>query len=598
MNYKNKMSHIGKTGAKTICDILLNIPKIKHIFGYSGGSIISLFNELDNSKVKTYIGTHEQSCCHAAVGYAKSSNMMGVCISTSGPGVTNMVTSVYDAYCDGVPLLVLTGQVSKELMGTGAFQECPAVDIMKNVTKYSKCIENVNEIPFEIEKAINIAYDKRKGPVHLDLPKSTLYDKITMSEQNIYDKISNNVPFLNIEKNDKNETNDIILKAIEMIKQSKSPIFCIGQGCNEYSELVRKIAIKNNIFVTTTLLGNGIMDETHPLSLKFMGMHGSVVTNYAIQSSDCIIGIGYRFDDRTIGNPKTYALQAKSKYSMKIGGIINCNIRSNDFNKTVDTHYNINCDAGIFLKELEKHNLTNSRAIIYRDQTYDYISKLKKKHPFTYNKTNVLKTQDVIVEINNFLRENNSDFIISTGVGNHQMMTSQFIDWRKPKTFITSGSLGVMGVGLPFAIGAKLANPNVLVIDIDGDSSFNHTLSELKTIKTYNLPIKIAIMNDRSQTMVKMWEQIFFDKEYISTDCTYNPQYHKLAEAYDIHGIMCDKHENLKETISYFLNYDGPILCNFIVEGEMCLPFVAPGEDLNSNFDINKIKNKQLVPPS
>lgn len=593
------MSHIGKTGAKTICDILLNNFKIKHFFGYSGGSIISLFNELDNSKVKTYIGTHEQSCCHAAVGYAKSSNMMGVCISTSGPGVTNMVTSVYDAYCDGVPLLVLTGQVSKNLMGTGAFQECPAVDIMKNVTKYSKCIENVNDIPFEMEKAVKIAYDKRKGPVHLDLPKSTLYDTITedISKNTIYDKI-NDIPFLNIDNDNEFKEKEIIKNAIEMIKQSMSPIFCIGQGCNDYSDLVRKIAIKNNIFVTTTLLGNGIMDQTHPLCLKFMGMHGSTVTNYAIQSSDCIIGIGYRFDDRTIGNPKTYALQAKSKYSMKIGGIINCNIRSTDFNKTVDTHYNINCDAGLFLRELEKHNLMSNRVILYREQTYNSITKLKKNVPFSYNKTDKLKTQDVIVEINNYLKENNSDFIISTGVGNHQMMTSQYIDWRKPKTFITSGSLGVMGVGLPFAIGAKLANPNVLVIDIDGDSSFNHTLSELKTIKTYNLPIKIAIMNDGSQTMVKMWEQLFFNKEFISTDCTYNPKYHKLAEAYDIHGITCDKHENLKETISYFLNYDGPILCNFIVEGEMCLPFVAPGEDLNSCFDINTIKNKKLIPPS
>ena len=594
MNYKNKknkMSNIGKTGAKVLSNILIDKLGIKTFFGYSGGSIINLFNEIDNRGIKCYIGTHEQSCCHAAVGFAKSSNNMGVCISTSGPGVTNMVTSVYDAYCDGVPLLVLTGQVSKELMGTGAFQECPAVDIMKNVTKYSKCIENVNDIPFEIDKAIKIAYDKRKGPVHLDLPKSTLYDKIT--EDTLDYKLSDTNNNENI-----NETNDIIKNAIEMIKQSKSPILCIGQGCNDYSDLITKIAVKNNIFVTTTLLGNGIMDQTHHLCLKFMGMHGCVATNYAIQASDCIIGIGYRFDDRTIGNPKTYALQAKSKYKMKIGGIINCNIRSTDFNKTVDTNYNINCDAGLFLKELDKHNLTNGTAILYRDQTYNYISKLKKKYPFSYNKTNTLKTQDVIVEINYFLKKNNSDFIISTGVGNHQMMTSQYIDWIKPKTFITSGSLGVMGVGLPFAIGAKLANPNALVIDIDGDSSFNHTLSELKTIKTYNLPIKIAIMNDRSQTMVKMWEQIFFNKEFISTDCAFNPSYHKLAEAYDIHGIVCDNHHDLKKTISYFLNYNGPILCNFIVEGEMCLPFVPPGEALDSCFDINTIKNKKLIPPS
>jgi acetolactate synthase-1/2/3 large subunit len=569
------MSYKGLTGAKAISNILLDVIKAKHIFGYSGGSIISVFNEIDNRGMKCYIGTHEQSCCHAAVGYAKSSNKIGVCISTSGPGVTNMVTPVYDAMCDGVPLLVLSGQVPLSVMGTGAFQECPAVDIMRNVTKFSYCIKEVNEIPKVLHKALNIATSGRKGPVHIDLPKNILNDIIT-EEYMFEDTKTENI------KNNEMELKEQIDKTICMIKKSKRPIFIVGQGCSEYYELIRKIAIDNDIYVTTTLLGNGIMDQTHKLTLKFPGMHGNIATNKIIQKADVIVGVGYRFDDRTIGNPNKYAITARTAFNEGTGGIINCNIKGMDFNRTVRTHVNVECDAKIFLEELIKHNLKNERK-----KWNAYIEQQKEKHKFTFNKTNELKVQDIIVEINNYLLENKTDFMVTTGVGNHQMMTSQYIDWRKPKQMITSGSLGVMGVGLPYAIGAHLANPNILIIDIDGDGSFNHTLSELKTIATYNIPIKIAVMNDKSQSMVQAWERIFYGKNYISTDNKYNPVYYEMANAFGIHSIFCDNKCDLKKKIKQFLEHKGPILCDFICKGEVCLPFVAPGMALEEQYGEN-----------
>lgn len=580
-NFK-MLNYVGKTGAQTIVHLMMKELKAKHFFGYSGGAIMSVFNELQNNKAKCFIGSHEQSCCHAAVGYAKSSNHMGVCISTSGPGVTNMVTPIYDAFCDGIPLLVLTGQVAVNVMGTGAFQECPAVDIMKNVTKYAHCVKDVNELPNVFEKAIKIANTGKKGPVHIDLPKSVLNDVISRKVSHM---IYYTEQFDNID-----QTYKKINHAIHMIKKSKNPILCVGQGCNEYYDLVRELAFKNKIYVTTTLLGNGIMNETDDYSLKFMGMHGNMATNEIIQKSDCIIGIGYRFDDRTIGNGQLYGLIAKEAFIENRGGIINCNIKSTEFNKSVETNININCNAKTFLTELLKSDLIENEEIRNEREWWNkYILELKEKRKFTYTKTNHLKVQDVLVGINNYLTKNEVDAIISTGVGNHQMMASQFLDWKCPKSFITSGSLGVMGVGLPYAIGAYVANPDKLIIDIDGDSSFNHTLSELKTVKTYDLPIKIAIMNDKSQTMVKMWEQIFYGKECISTDCSFNPKYHDLALSYGIKSLICDNHFDLEHTIETFLSYSGPILCNFMVKGEMCNPFVPPGNALD-DYEIRNIK--------
>lgn len=553
---------------------------ISHVFGYSGGSIISVFNEMKKNNINFYINSHEQYCGYSATGYAKSSNKIGVCICTSGPSITNMITPILDANNDSTPLLVISGQVQKNLLNTGAFQESPATELTSNVTKWSHMVKNINELEFIIDKSFEIATSGRPGSVHIDIPKCIL------SEKTIYE--------INYIKN-KNDKLQLSVKLDEIIKYCERPILLVGNGCKKYSELVTKIANKNCIPVTTTLHGVGIIDENEWLSLKFLGMHGSYKANIAIEQADCIIGIGVRFDDRIIGNPKLFAPNAHKASQNGYGGIINCNINKTDFNKTTITHHNICCDAGEFLKKLDSLNLcVNNKTLEKRRIWVSYIKKIDWN--FSYKKTSKLKTQDIIYSINKYIPK---DTFITTGVGNHQMMTAQFINWRSPK-FITSGSLGVMGVGLPYAIGACVANPNNMVIDIDGDSSFNQTLSELTTVAKYKLPIKIAIMNDGFQSMVRTWEQLFFNKDSIATECNGNPDYDKLGCAYGIKSLTCDNHDELDEKIKMFIDYDGPIICNFKVSGDKCFPLIPPGKTVNdtlfSDTDLSNNSNDYIAP--
>jgi acetolactate synthase-1/2/3 large subunit len=602
-------SYIGKTGAQIISNKLKNQYNVKSVFGYSGGAIMSLFDSFQKDKIKFYINTHEQHCGHAATGYAKSSNTTGICAVTSGPGLTNIITPLLDATNDSTPLIVFSGQVSLSVMGTGAFQECPAYELTKPVTKWSYCVKNVNEIPDVVDMAFDIANNKRKGSVHIDLPKCVLTSTLINTDQtNEFIELKKNVRNeLNLSENNKIEKNELDLlidKIIETIKGSNNPVFCIGQGCfysDKIIQLLRELIKKSKIPITTTLHANGIFDEKDNLSLKFMGMHGSIAANTAIQEADCIIGIGYRFDDRTIGNIEKYAPKAHQAYIENRGGIINCNININDMNKTIQAHYNIVCDSYYFIDKLFYSELHNNFNKNNRLKWIKYLNEIKKHNGFIYDKLNNggIKTQDVITSINDYINKNMlKNIIITTGVGNHQMMTSQYIDWNYPNKFITSGSLGVMGVGLPYAIGSQLANPNSIVIDIDGDSSFNQTLSDLQTVKTNNLPIKIAIINDGYQTMVRTWEQMFFQNDCIATKCDNNPKYHHLAESYGIKGIYCDDINDLNLKIKYFMEYDGPILCNFIVNGEQCLPLVPPGNALNnciSYYTKNNINENQFL---
>jgi len=351
----------------------------------------------------------------------------------------------------------------------------------------------------------------------------------------------------------------------------------------------------------------GVFDENHPLSLKFLGMHGNVAANYAIQDADCIIAIGSRFDDRTTGNLEYYAPEAKLASREGRGGIIHVNIEDTEINKIVNADYKFNCDAKIFIDFLLKDNLIQFKE---RSIWINRCNKWKILFPFTYCKleNNKLKTQDIIVELNRQLYDLGliDDTIITTGVGNHQMMAAQFIYWKKPKTMITSGSLGVMGTGLPYAIGSQLANPDKLIIDVDGDGSFNHTMSDLKTIVENDLPIKIAIMNDGYQSMVRVWEELFYDGRITATKLEKNPEYDKLAEAFGIKSLKVENMMELQLKMTEFLTYPGPILCDFRVETDKCLPLVAPGKALDDlimyendeNMDLKYERLKNLLPPT
>ena len=410
----------------------------------------------------------------------------------------------------------------------------------------------------------------KPGAVHIDLPKCVLMNKIKYTYKPIVEKYGHHNIY---------PSTPMIMQTMNTINQAKKPVIIAGQGCNGYPALLRLFALRANIPVTTTIHAMGVYDETLLSSLEFLGMHGNVAANYAVQNADLIIALGTRFDDRTTGEISTYAPEALQAYKEGRGGIIHVNINEHEMLNVVDSHYNFCMDCGEFLAWMIKYTVYSSRTA-WTNQ----IKQWKDDFPFVCKTENddEMKTQTVIQGINEYLLKNHvRDYIITSGVGNHQMMASQFIKWRYPKTFISSGSLGVMGVGLPYAIGSQIAYKNKLVIDIDGDGSFNHTLAELKTVANYKLPIKIAIMNDNCLSMVKAWEHLFFDQQFTATDLIENPDYVKLAESFGIKAMRCDNRRDLKECIAEFLEYDGAVLCDFRVKSDFCFPLVSPGSSLD-----------------
>jgi acetolactate synthase I/II/III large subunit len=563
--------------------------RVKHIFGYSGGSVMPLFDTLYNhSDIKYYINSNEQNVGHAATGYAKSSNKTGVALVTSGPGITNIITPMLDATNDSTPLVVVSGQVSKSAMGTNAFQEAPAVALSKNVTKWSYQVENANDIMDVMTEAFRVANDKKKGAVHIDIPKCVstgIVDNFN-ADNGVFN--SNTIPSSSNQK----LSTKYLKKAIKKINESKSPIIVLGQGCVNYSELATAFIIKSNIPTTSTIHGCGIFNEHHPLSLRWCGMHGSAAANYATQEADCIIALGSRFDDRTTGLVSKYAPKA-----IQNKAIIHVNIEPSEINKVIDSNYNFNMDCGVFLKnalQYVKHH--------ERPEWINHVNHLKDQYDFKFpiKSKKMLNMEYVLDSI--YRNSIDRDVIFTTGVGNHQMQAYQYIKSDYPKKIISSGSLGVMGAGLPYAIGAQIANPNKIIVAIDGDSSFNMTCTDLKTIREHNLNVKIAIMNNESQMMVTIWEQLFYNERYTATINKRNPDFTQLAKAYGIHAISCDNYRNLESNVKDFFNYRGPILCEFKIERDICLPLVGPGKALDDmllpeNYD--KQKNNMIgIAPS
>ena len=581
-----------KTGAQLVYDKLVQ-NGVENVCGYSGGSIMPLIDQFhiknNYGNINLIVNTHEQSCGHAATGISKTSNKTGVVIATSGPGCTNLITPILDAQTDSTPLIVITGQVGLKNIGTDAFQEAPAVEITKPCTKWSVLIEDIKDIPFIIDKAFHVANSGKKGVVHIDLPKCVSTASIeTRLLKNVEENSYNVGKQLDFTENQYKILEDII----DVIDNSKKPLLYIGQGCLESWKELRELVDKKKIPCTSTIHGKGILSEEHELSLSWCGMHGLPAANYALQEADCIIAIGSRFDDRTTGNIDGYAPVARNKKQ-----VIHVDIEKNQFNKALNTNYNLNTSSKKFIDYCIE-NIKNKD----RDDWFTKIKTLKQNNNFNYNieKDNKLNTPSVINSIDDYL-SNKKDYYITTGVGNHQMMTYQYITGKYPGRIHSSGSLGVMGAGLPYAIGAQLVNKDSLVIDIDGDSSFMMTMNELKTIKEYNLPIKIAILNDSVQGMVNVWEELFFDKRYTATLNQNNPDFCLLANSFGIKSLKCDSFKNLDKITHEFLNFEGPILCEYIVNPQICLPLVGPGKNLDDmitfddyyknklNFDIDSI---------
>ena len=554
---------------------------VKNVFMYSGGAIMGLIDCFhQQNKINYYINTHEQNLGHAATGYARSTGNPGICIVTSGPGITNMITPILDAQNDSTPLIVFSGNVQLSSMGTNAFQEAPAVDLTKHITKWSYCVKNVNEINNVLDEAFIISQEGKKGVVHIDLPKCILSTKIDYFNVNKteYNKQINKIDIENIDK------------LCNVINNSEKPVLYVGQGCNDYSKELTEFVDNSNIPITTTIHAMGCYDETKDLSLKFLGMHGSVFANKSIQEADCIIALGSRFDDRTTGNLDLYAPIAK-----KNKGIIHCNINEKEIDNIVQSNYSVNGDCGEFIK-----NIKNKIVYKKRENWIKQINGWKKKYPFIHNINKNMYTQDVLIELNKQLK-NKDNYIFTTGVGNHQMMAAQFIDWTQPKSFISSGSLGVMGFGLPAAIGVAIGNPDKTVIDIDGDGSFLMTLSDMKTAVQYDLKnLKIMILNNKTLGMVDTWEKLFYNNRITATDNKFAPSFYNVAKSFGFNVLQCNNNDNLSETIKLFIESPGPLLCEFNVDSTECFPLVAPGKALDDMilYSADTVNIDKTLPPS
>lgn len=588
---------------------------IKYVFGYSGGALLPLLDTFYKSeKIKFIKNSTEQCSGFVGEGYTKSINLSkpGIILSTSGPGLTNLITPLQNAYSDGSPLIAISGQVPTNAIGTDAFQECDAVNLTKYCTKWNYRLKYKEEINDVLDKAFKISMEPRKGPVHIDIPKDILLENVYLNNRVNYGESKIMYHNKNIDFSIYNNNNINIDYLENLLNFVKRPIIIAGQGCNnEYIEL-RKFAKKFNIPVTTTLHSMGVYNEEDELSLEMLGMHGNPVANYAVQNADLIIAIGTRFDDRTTGNIKEYGKKAIKSGIWGAGGIIHVDSSIRQINKVIDLfnkHYkneesekflkSINIDSKSFFNSI-KHFKSNKNTNEWLNELNVY----KNNNKYYYNEDKYkIKTPDVIKSINkqlNILNISKENVIFTTGVGNHQMWTSQYIKWTHPGKMITSGSLGTMGVGVPFAIGSKLANPNNMVICIDGDSSFTMTSNELQTLLENNIPIKIAIMNDSRQQMVYTWQKLFHNERFIGTT-NVNPDFVKLGKAYNIKTLVCSNKKNLNRTIKNFLKYDKAIIGIFNVEPEMCFPLVSPGKALDdmikNKTDINNI-NKNVNAPN
>ena len=585
-------------------DIFYNCLKkhnVTNAFIYSGGSIMSWIDTLYKNDIKYYVNSHEQNCGHALTGFSKSNmdhNEKAIVMTTSGPGFTNLITPMLDMTNDSTPGVFITGQVPLNAIGSNAFQEAPSIELSKHVTKYSKQITSILDIEYIINKAFSEAYSGKMGAVHIDIPKCVASSSMSKTE---YDYLINsNLEYYSTYKFPElfNNFSPKINEVVDIINNSKKPIIYLGQGCNDSYKLLREFAIKGNIPVTTTIHGCGIFDETHDLSLQWCGMHGNASANYSLQDADCIIALGSRFDDRTTGLVEKYAPKAFNAHKNGNGGIIHVNLEKSEIKKVIDSHYNFNISCEKWLEESIKNIKYNKR-----DNWFSYIHTLKKTHKFENKKLpNKLFMENVLTSIYNNTKHLNENVIITTGVGNHQMQTYQYIKSHYPKKILSSGSLGVMGAGLPYGIGAKIANPNKMVIVVDGDSSFNMTCTDMKTIVENDIPVKIAIMNNNAQMMVTIWEKLFFEERYTATINERNPDFTKLAESYGIKGISCDKIEDLEDTMAEFINYPKAILCEFKIERGICLPLVGPGKALDDmilhdNYE-TEIKNTKGMVPS
>ncbi|GEQ70875.1 hypothetical protein JCM33374_g4555 [Metschnikowia sp. JCM 33374] len=575
-------SFIGLTGGEIFHEMMLR-HQVDTVFGYAGGAILPVFDAIYNSdKFKFVLPRHEQGAGHMAEGYARATAKPGVVLVTSGPGATNVITPMQDALMDGVPLVVFTGQVVTSSIGTDAFQEADVIGISRPCTKWNVMVKNVAELPKRINEAFEIATTGRPGPVLVDLPKD-----VTASILREAIPINTTLPSNALSQITRRYTTKFTSEAIErsanLLNKAKKPVLYVGAGIfnnPKGPELLKELADKAQIPVTTTIQGMGAFDQMDEKSLDFLGMHGSAAANTAMQNADLIIALGARFDDRVTGNVSKFAPAARLAAEQGKGGIIHFEISPKNINKVVEATEAVEGDV--------TRNLASFIPLIdevkERKEWMSQIKAWKEQYPYNYmleTPGSRIKPQTLIREISDQSQTYDKEVIVTTGVGQHQMWAAQHFTWRKPRTFITSGGLGTMGFGLPAAIGAQIGKPDAIVIDIDGDASFNMTLMELSSAVQANAPVKICVLNNEEQGMVTQWQSLFYEHRYSHTHQS-NPDFMKLAEAMGVKGIRVYKQEDMKAGVKEFLDCTGPVLMEVLVEKKVpVLPMVPGGKALD-----------------
>ena len=550
--------------------------KVEYIFGYPGGAVLPIYDELKNHKsIKHILARHEQGAGHAAEGYARSSGKPGVLLVTSGPGATNAVTALTDAYMDSVPLVCISGQVPTHLIGTDAFQECDTTGITRPCTKHNWLVKDVNDLADIMNQAFEIATTGRPGPVLVDIPKDIQFNK------GIY-KINKNklAKKLNGARSNKINLKDVDI-FIEMIKKSSKPIFYTGGGVinsgPKASELLRELVSLTGFPITSTLQGLGAYPGDDPQFLGMLGMHGTFEANNAMHDCDLMINIGARFDDRITGKIDEFSPKSKK---------IHVDIDPSSIGKNVKVDLAITSDVTELLQILIKRFKEKNKNFISSNKQktanwWSQIDKWREKKSLNFvNSKETIKPQHAVQRLYELTKD--QDTFITTEVGQHQMWAAQHYKFNKPNRWMTSGGLGTMGYGLPAAIGVQIAHPKRLVIDIAGEASILMNIQEMSTAIQYRLPVKIFILNNEYMGMVRQWQELLHDKNYSESYTEALPDFVKLAEAYGAVGMRAKTPDELDEKIKEMINIDKPVIFDCVVDKiENCYPMIPSGKPHN-----------------
>ena len=576
------------TGAEIVFKTLED-QNVDHIFGYPGGAVLPIYDELKNHKtIKHILARHEQGAGHAAEGYARSSGKPGVVLVTSGPGATNVVTALADAYMDSIPLVCISGQVPTHLIGTDAFQECDTTGITRPCTKYNWLVKDVNDLAKVLHTAFEVATSGRPGPVLVDIPKDIQFKK------GAYNFIKNKIVKKSNNSVKKKVSEKELDQLIEMMKKSSKPIFYTGGGVinsgPNASELLKELVSITGFPITSTLQGLGAYPGDDRQFLGMLGMHGTYEANNAMHDCDLMINIGARFDDRITGKIDEFSPKSKK---------VHIDIDPSSIGKIVKVDLALVSDVDVFLSALIKRFKNKNKNFIDVNKEnitkwWKQIDKWREKKSLSYKTSDtIIKPQYAVERLYELTK--NQDTFITTEVGQHQMWAAQYYKFNKPNRWMTSGGLGTMGFGLPAAIGVQIANPGKLVVDIAGEASVLMTMQEISTAVQYKLPIKIFILNNQYMGMVRQWQELLHEKNYSESYSAALPDFVKLAEAYGCVGIRASKPSELDEKINEMISIDRPVIFDCLVDKtENCYPMIPSGKAHNQMILGPEDENKKI----